>query len=172
MMRKIRTISTVALLFAALFGVSVVQGAARPPGGGKMPGRVGVGRVPGPNFRVSRDRIRRRRCKRKGEVTFRQMGDDPPLDDGTTYTLSYNSSGGSGKKASGGFTLYGTDGSFLGGKTIDLCQYPDGTTRIINSVNPPKKSGVQEAAYLIITIDKDGNETVDAVQARIPAPTC
>ena len=55
----------------------------------------------------------------KGEGTFTQTADDSPLASGTEYTVSYNSSGGTGKKASGGFTLSETDGTFvIGGKTI------------------------------------------------------
>ena len=102
------------------------------------------------------------------DVVLVTAHNDSPLVDGQTYTLSYNSSG-SGGKVSGGFTLSGPDGFVLGGKTTAICQDP---TRIINSVNPPKKGSVQGIAYLIITVDEAGNETIDVVQVGKPVPVC
>ena len=143
-MRGIRAISLGALMFAALLGGSA-----------------------GTAYAVSSVNL-------KGEGTFTQATKDAPLDSATDYIVSYNSSGGPGKKASGGFTLSETDGTFvIGGKTISFCQYDNGTTRIINSVNPPKKNGVQEAAYLTITLNQSNVVTaVDAVQDPASTPSC
>ena len=99
----------------------------------------------------------------KGVVTFTQLTDDPPLEAGEEYTLSYNASGSS-AKASGGFTLSGDD-IFLGGKTIAFCD----STGIIFEVNPPKKGSPDLADYLVIRAD---GTIVDVVPPGGQTPTC
>ena len=100
----------------------------------------------------------------KGEVPFTQTGDEFPLVNGNDYTVSYNASGGEGRKVSGGFTLSGLDdGLFFGGKTYLFCS----PTKIIFEVNPPKNKGVDYADYVVI----DGG-TVDVVGPGGSVPNC
>jgi len=122
-MRRIRTIATVAMMSAALFGASGAIASA----------------APGPTYR--------------DEADVTPLTNDGPLVANQTYHLSYNSSGTEGGKVSGGFTLSGPNNVFLGGKTELICQDADGATRIINRLNPPKKGGSPDYEWLVIRIE-------------------
>jgi hypothetical protein len=111
--------------------------------------------APGPNY--------------KDETDVTPLANDGPLVANTTYQLSYNSSGNA-TKASGGGTLSGPN-VFLGWKTQRICQDANGTVRIINLLNQPKKGGNRDYEWIVISI-VDEIESVDLVPFDDTDPAC